>query len=57
LFDDFFDTQVRSVDHVIAEVGCGVLDVLTNRDAVNVALNLGCGILQVIVDQPRRGTS
>ena len=56
MFDGFFDTEVRGVDHVIAKVGCRVFDVLTNRDTVNVALNAGCGVLQVVVDQPRRAT-
>src|ERR1035437_8626736 len=41
LFDGFFDIEVRDVDHDIAKVGCRVGDVLTNRDAVNLALNLG----------------
>jgi hypothetical protein len=56
LFDGFSDTEARSVDHVIAKVGCFVLDALANRDAVNVALILGRGILQVVADQPRRPT-
>jgi hypothetical protein len=29
---------------------------LTNRDAVNVALNLGCGVLEVVADQQGRAT-
>jgi hypothetical protein len=56
LFDGLFDTEVCRVDHVVAKVGCRVFDVLTNRDAVNVALNLGCGVLEVVVDQPGGAT-
>jgi hypothetical protein len=56
LFDGFFDTEVRRVNHVIAKVGCRVFDALTNGEAMNVALDARRGILQVVVDQPRWAT-